>query len=122
MTPGRFRKRPVVIEAMRWDGTPEGATPIIDWVLADGPADGPVARYSDYQLAKVDGDPPSVERTEPTIAIETLEGTMRASAGDWVVRGVHGEFYPCKNEIFLATYEPANADVPVPEVPDGEAP
>jgi hypothetical protein len=115
MTPGRFRKRPVVVEAMRWDGTAEGATPIIDWVLANGPADGPVARYSDCQLAKVDGDPPSVERTEPSIAIETLEGTMRASAGDWVVRsagdwvvrGVHGEFYPVKPDIFDVTYEEA---------------
>jgi hypothetical protein len=39
MTPKSFRKRPVVVEAMQWDGTPEGATPIIDWILAcDGTA------------------------------------------------------------------------------------
>lgn len=110
MTPQRFRKRPVTIEAMRWDGTPEGATPIIDWVLANGPDDGPVARYSPYRLVKIDGDPPSMERTEPTIAIETLEGTMTASAGDWIIRGVQGEFYPVKPDIFDATYEEAPDD------------
>jgi hypothetical protein len=39
--------------------------------------------------------------------IPTLEGTMRAEQGDWIIRGVHGEFYPCKPDIFAATYEPA---------------
>lgn len=38
---------------------------------------------------------------------ETLEGTMRVSLGDWIIRGVQGEFYPCKPDIFEATYEPA---------------
>ena len=37
--------------------------------------------------------------------IETLEGVMRADPGDWIIRGVQGEFYPCKPEIFAATYE-----------------
>ncbi|MGG7510879.1 hypothetical protein [Plantibacter sp. YIM 135249] len=37
--------------------------------------------------------------------IETLEGTMTAELGDWIIRGVHGEFYPCKPDIFAATYE-----------------
>ena len=39
--------------------------------------------------------------------IETLEGQMKAVAGDWIIRGVEGEFYPCKPAIFAATYEPA---------------
>jgi len=38
---------------------------------------------------------------------ETLEGTMRANVGDWIIRGVKGEYYPCKPDIFEATYEPA---------------
>ena len=42
-----------------------------------------------------------------TIAIPTLEGTMEASVGDWIIRGVAGEFYPCKANIFDLTYEPA---------------
>lgn len=39
------------------------------------------------------------------IAIVTLEGTMRADVGDWIIRGVQGELYPCKPDIFEATYE-----------------
>lgn len=42
-----------------------------------------------------------------TIAIPTLEGTMQAKVGDWIIKGVKGEFYPCKDDIFHATYEPA---------------
>ena len=41
--------------------------------------------------------------------IFTLEGTMEASAGDWIIRGVRGEHYPCKPDIFEATYEPVAA-------------
>jgi hypothetical protein len=40
--------------------------------------------------------------------IETLEGVMRAEVGDWIIRGVKGEFYPCKPDIFAATYEPVD--------------
>jgi hypothetical protein len=43
----------------------------------------------------------------PWIEIPTLEGNMRANPGDWIIRGVKGEFYPCKPGIFDATYEPA---------------
>jgi hypothetical protein len=42
-----------------------------------------------------------------TVTITTLEGVMRADPGDWIIRGVKGEFYPCKPDIFEATYEPA---------------
>lgn len=41
------------------------------------------------------------------LLIETLEGTHRANPGDWIIRGVKGEFYPCKPDIFAATYEPS---------------
>ena len=47
------------------------------------------------------------------ILVPTLESTLKASTGDWIIRGVHGEFYPCKSEIFYATYEfaePLDAD------------
>ena len=44
-------------------------------------------------------------RTDEERTIETLEGTMTASAGDWIIQGVEGEFYPCKDEIFRKTYE-----------------
>lgn len=125
----RYRKKPVTIEAVQWDGTVEGATPIINWIL-DG---GGTARYVDYPatlhssrcrcdgrgrvpsrnshlLPRGQSEPcPETEPTggEPaTLDIDTLEGTMHARAGDWIIRGVQGEHYPCKPDIFDATYEP----------------
>ena len=83
-----YRKKPVVIEAMEWDGAVNSATVIIDWMLANGGT----ARYHDGPSA---------------LSIDTLEGTMTAVPGDWIIRGVKGEFYPCKPDIFEATYEPA---------------
>lgn len=90
----QYRKKPVVIEAVRFDGAPS-ATGIIDWVLAGGGT----ARYHDG----------ASHRAGPFINIDTMEGTMRADDGDWVIRGVKGEFYPCKPDIFAATYEPADS-------------
>lgn len=86
----QFRKKPVVIEAIQWDGTPEGATPIIDWILQGSGS----ARYNDDA------------GYDPVIKIDTLEGTMKAGDQDWIIKGVQGEFYPCKPDIFEATYEP----------------
>ena len=48
------------------------------------------------------------EARQPILKIQTLEGVMVARFGDWIIRGVQGEFYPCKPEIFEATYEPAD--------------
>ena len=79
----KFRKKPVVIEAMQYDG--HNATAVMAW-------------------AKL---PEISEDFTGGIEIKTLEGTMRADPGDWVIRGVKGELYPCKPDIFAATYEPA---------------
>lgn len=101
MTAQKFRKKPVVIEAMQWTwaGGAAAATPIIQWVL-DG---GGTARYREA----VDIDTAAEQRRfmREHIAIDTLEGTVWASVGDWIIRGVQGEFYPCKPDIFAATYE-----------------
>jgi hypothetical protein len=86
----KFRKKPVVIEAYQWDGFAEGAAPIINWILQNGG----VARYHDEPWSMM--------------YIETLEGSMRADADDWIIKGVQGEFYPCKPDIFAATYEVAD--------------
>ena len=64
-----------------------------------------------------------VKPSDPTdvaewVAIPTLEGTMRAEIGDWIIRGVKGEFYPCKPDIFEATYEPADAMLAAREAGD----
>lgn len=78
----KFRKKPVVIHAVQFDGT--------------------LASIEACQIPSV-----SQELTSDTVQIETLEGVMTASKGDWIVRGVNGEFYPCKPDIFEKTYEPA---------------
>lgn len=96
---GRYRKRPVEVEAVQWDGTAAGATPIVDWVLANGGT----ARYAcvgHYPDLGCDG-----REESHVVAIDTLEGTMAARPRWWVLRGVRGEFYPCEDEIFAATYD-----------------
>lgn len=84
---GRYRKKPVVIEAFRlgYDSEPEWAR-------------------DDYRLHYVVvGD----DRVISHVLIETLEGTMRAEYGDYIIKGVKGELYPCKPDIFEETYESA---------------
>jgi hypothetical protein len=96
----KFRKKPVVIEAVQWSGA--NVQELSSWLAGFDlhvapPNDEPecvgcVARF-DYTA------------NPPTVLIPTLEGTMTASAGDWIIRGIKGEFYPCKPDIFEATYE-----------------
>ncbi len=90
MTASKYRKKPVVIEAMRFATEFEGES-VIDWIAANG---GEVVSSRGH----VDG-----RRSE--FGIKTMEGTMLARPGDWVIRGVQGEFYPCNPDIFEATYE-----------------
>ncbi len=87
--PQRFRKKPVEIEATQFDGTVESANQILGWIGSNG------------------ADAKRIHTTQPErgIAIATLEGDMHASSGDWIIRGVKGEFYPCKPDIFEATYD-----------------
>lgn len=47
-----------------------------------------------------------MDETPKHVTIKTLEGEMRGELGDWIIRGIKGEFYPCKPDIFAATYEP----------------
>ncbi len=89
----KFRKRPVVVEAVQWDGQWPA---IRDWLIALGGGG----------LAFPIGSVPPIHIVDGGLVVETLEGTMTASLGDWVIKGVAGEFYPCKPEIFDATYEP----------------
>lgn len=91
----KFRKKPVIIEAHRLgdDGWPDSI-----W-------QGVIENKIILHLSS-DGYPKTVIGY---VEIHTLEGVMRGDVGDWIIRGVHGEFYPCKDEIFRATYEPAEA-------------
>lgn len=87
--PGLYRKKPVVIEAMRWDGSDPQHT-IVEWVRKSA---GPGMANSVWGGMGWD------------FKIKTLEGYMQVSPGDYVIRGVQGEFYPCKPDIFEQTYE-----------------
>lgn len=97
-TPIRFRKKPVEIEAMHFSSVSNGPR-IARWISDNGGS----CEFS-YAVPDV------VARTVQDlghcyIEIQTLEGAMRATLDDWIIRGVKGEFYPCKHDIFTATYE-----------------
>ncbi|MFD8516596.1 hypothetical protein ACFV27_37330 [Streptomyces antimycoticus] len=100
--PTKYRKKPVEIQAVQWDGTAGGAAPIVNWILT-GESTATYACSNPDRCAATGGDTPHC------IEIHTLEGTMRADLGDWIIRGVKGEFYPCKPDIFAATYEPVES-------------
>lgn len=89
----KFRKKPVEIEARQFKGDFDSGSDIVEWANAgwdreDGPMNPPTTYYYG------------------TLTIRTLEGDMIANKGDWIIKGVQGEFYPCKPDIFAATYEP----------------
>lgn len=87
----KFRKKPVVIEAFEVppdDGHTRQLPPSWLW-----------ASIAKGETIPLDGG---------GLVIKTLEGDMVASVGDWIIQGVKGEFYPCKPDIFAATYEPAD--------------
>ena len=96
--PKTFRKKPVEIQAMQVERVDVG--PVVDWITASGgrcQAGEHVEQIHGQNRYPFDGS--------LSVFIHTLEGTMRADPGDWVIRGVQGEFYPCKPDIFAATYD-----------------
>ena len=101
----KFRKKPVVIEATCNHGT---WPPIAAW-LEESAGD----RFGGFAFAPLTA-PPVTRNADGSLNIVTLEGTMRAAVGDWIIRGVQGELYPCKPDIFAATYEPVEGVVRVP--------
>lgn len=101
----KARKRSVEIDYMVWPGGAQNATPVIDWVLREGGT----ARY--HEEVTLPGKTSEDDRViSELIAIDTLEGTMVASAGDAIIRGVAGEFYPCRGDIFRDTYAIVSAE------------
>ncbi len=79
----KYRKKPVVVEAVQWDG--ENTRDIIKWT--DGRA-----------------------YIHDTLCIRTLEGDHKARRGDYIIKGIQGEFYPCKPDIFEQMYEKVEGD------------
>lgn len=78
---GKYRKKPVVVDAIQWTGDNELE---VFYFLNDG----------------------LIDIKNRVVRIETLEGVMSASVGDYIIKGIKGEFYPCKPDIFEMTYEP----------------
>jgi len=77
----KYRKKPVVIDAIKWDG--ENFNEFV------------------YNFVGID----CAQRCDNTLDVLTLEGVMTAQIGDYIIRGIKGEFYPCKPDIFEASYE-----------------
>lgn len=80
----KFRKKPVVIEAMQFTDEMKDRC---------------------YNFVRCNSFPDFNDKGEPILKIQTLEGVMTTSLGDWIIKGVNGEFYPCKPDIFEKTYE-----------------
>lgn len=85
----KYRKKPVVIEAVKWTG--ENYDEIKTFCRKDA------------FLAEEDTD--GIWLKEAVLCVCTLEGILKASVGDYIIKGVDGEFYPCKPDIFEKTYE-----------------
>lgn len=87
----KFRKKPVVIEAVQF--------------LPNNKSTEDIMTLASKGIRQVE-----IERTADghyRMFIQTLEGRMEAKIGDWIIQGVSGELYPCRPDIFLKTYEPA---------------
>lgn len=101
-----FRKKPVVIEAVKFDGRLVGALNAAGEIIP-----GTVPTWLPAVVREVEGPEVALAAGDivacgTSLYIGTLEGTHRADAGDWIILGVKGELYPCKPDIFAATYEP----------------
>ena len=88
----QFKKKPVVIDAVQWNG--ENLKEVIDFTGLHPSAEK--WSWEQYELVV----------KEEGLKIFTLEGAMMANIGDWIIRGVKGEFCPCKPDIFEQTYSP----------------
>ena len=82
----KYRKKPIIIEAVQWTGS--NLEELRDFVPEE-------FRYN---------------KISAPMGIRPLEGVMTISVGDWIIKGIQGEFYPCKPDIFEATYEAVKND------------
>jgi len=100
-----FRKKPVTIEARQFTGDVSSSAQIVEWA----------EEFETEISVDLNDDDCNV------LLIPTLKGTMTAIAGDWIIRGVKDEFYPCKPDIFRATYEPVEGHAEEGEKMEAEA-
>ena len=89
----KYRKKPVVIEAIQWTG--ENLQEVVEF-CGGLHASARKWKWDEYcRVVETEG-----------FKVFTLEGPLKASVGDWIIKGIHGENYPCKPDIFEETYEP----------------
>ena len=87
----KYRKKPVVVDALQWDGT--NFDEICNFMQK-------------FYGSKLNYENMSEHASKTgELFIQSLEGVMRASKGDYIIKGIQGEFYPCKPDIFEVTYE-----------------
>lgn len=80
----KYAKKPLIVEALKWDGN--NRSEIFDFCSLS---------YVNYEYGS----------SEPKLMIQTLEGPMQASVGDYIIKGIKGEFYACKPDVFKLTYD-----------------
>lgn len=95
----KYRKKPVVIDAIQWTGKNHREM----WDFLTG-------RTNDYMSASGDNFYIDHSKIKGGLVIKTLEGEHHASIGDYIIKGVKGECYPCKPDIFEITYEPVKEE------------
>jgi hypothetical protein len=103
----KFRKKPVVIEAIQWTGI--NMQEMLAWFaqIIQKPITTVAHENVEFETAKCKVTFDMTQKPAIKLLIKTLEGTHEASHGDWVICGVRSELYPCKDSIFKETYEPA---------------
>lgn len=115
--PQKYRKKPVEIEAAQLSGGNSRCMEVAEWVAGNGypwlvgnALEPDALRERGHES---DEEKPTaglwIDPADGALMIRTLEGDMKASFGDFIIRGVNGEFYPCKPDIFAKTYEAVDA-------------
>ena len=92
----KYRKKPIEVEAVQFSNK----------ITQRGSKEAMLELFGDFKEWKFD-----TVNNLATLCIVTLEGIMVVSEGDWVIKGVNGEFYPCKPDIFEKTYEPVTPEI-----------
>jgi hypothetical protein len=90
----KYKKKPIVIEAMQFTDSGSEQLKVSEWVEKNG-----------SKLGLYDGFYRKGIASWEKAFVDTLEGSMMVSIGDWIIKGVEGEFYPCKDSVFKKTYD-----------------
>ena len=94
----KFRKKPIIIEAVQLKKTQVSIREITELMGESVDINNKIELVKFYEFC-------DIVFSRGYMEIKTLEGTMRANIGNWIIKGVNGEFYPCKPDIFEKTYE-----------------